>query len=396
MRIVVVDDSMARVDLIKNALLNCPCADFLDIVICDSADKARVALIHPCDMLILDVLLPKKSFGVPQAKHSVNLLTEICDPLGKYIRPRMLIGLTADIKDISDHQEKFSKEAVLILRGQLSDVGWVEKMLAQVESLSQSDRKSLKSVKDRVFISVHGIRTYGQWQAKLTEEISQYSRSINAVEIKFHFLNIFAFAIPYFRNKVVSRAADRLILNIQKNSGRDIYVVAHSFGTIVVSEAMRRSKNNDVLKAIILCGSPMPYDQDVEHIISAAEITINECGTRDIVLVFARLFVWGLGDAGRIGFERENSHEFFNRYFKGGHDLYFAKKTGESSFYEKYWLNLFVSGTLPNRVDQRQGYFGEDFFDLLLKVVTFLKPLYYLLIAILFFRFLLIKLDFLT
>lgn len=391
MRIVIVDDSIARVEIMVAALSNSRFADFLEIVTCDSADRARLALNTRCDLLVLDVLIPKKSFGTPQAKHSVDLLAEVCNPRGKYIRPRLIIGLTADIKELQGHQEKFAKEAAIVLRGQLSDIGWIDSLLGQIESLWESARKTLCQEKDRMLISVHGIRTYGPWQTDLRSEILQYSRSVECVEIKFGFLNVFAFAVPYFRKKVVERAANRLRINLRNGEDRDIYIVAHSFGTLVVSEALKNQRYSRPLKAVILCGSPLEHDENIDHIVSSAETVVNECGTRDFILVLARLLLWGLGDAGRVGFERENSDQFYNRYFRGGHSLYFKKTKGGSTFYEKFWLKFLAKDEKPERIDERQGYLGEDVADLLLKTMTFLKPILYLLLPIILCSIALVK-----
>lgn len=396
MRLVIVDDSDARVKIITAALSKSSFAHFLEIVTCDSADKARLALNTPCDLLVLDVVLPKKSHGTPQAKHSVDLLSDICNPRKNYIRPRLIVGLTADVKELQGYQDKFAKEASVVLRGQLSEIGWIDSLLTQVESLLGAERKILQQEKDRVLISVHGIRTYGPWQGKLSSEISQYSRSVECVEIKFGFLNIFSFAVPYFRRKVVRRAAERLRHNIQKYSDRDVYIVAHSFGTLVVSEALRARNFRRPLKAIILCGSPLPHDENIEHIVSSAELTLNECGTRDLVLILARLFVWGLGDAGRTGFEREHSREFFNRYFRGGHSLYFKNFEGTTKFYEKFWLKVIAKGDRPVPIDSRQNYFGEDVCDLILNVLTFLKPIIYILLLAFLFGMVLVRCELIT
>lgn len=385
MRLLVVDDSEERVALIKKSLSSSWFEKYLEVIYCDSADSARRELMAPCDLLVLDILLPKKTNGIPQAKHSIALLSDICNPAKNYIRPQLIIGLTADTGELAGYQEQFSRAASVVLRGSLNSLDWIGNLQEQIESLLGSQKKiSQQQQKEVMLISVHGIRTYGQWQAKLSSEISQYSRSFEPIEIKYGYLDLFSFAVPYLRKKIIKRAADRIRRRIQDNPEREIHVVAHSFGTLIVSEALREGVSKRRLKSVVLCGSPIRHDENIDHIVQSSELTLNECGTRDVVLVLARFFILGLGDAGRIGFERENSDEFFNRYFRGGHSLYFKKIDHCSTFYERFWLKFIVLGQISERFDARKDYLGQDLVEMAVSLIAFIKPIAYALTPILF------------
>jgi hypothetical protein len=339
----------------------------------------------PSDLLLLDVLIPKKTDGVPQAKNSIALLSDICSAKKAYIRPRLIMGLTADISELGVYQSEFANEATVVLSGTLTDIGWIDRLLQQIESLLGTHRKESQNTKDRVLISVHGIRTYGQWQTNLSKEISDYSRSFECVEIKYGFTDLLSFLIPKLRNRAVEKAAQRVIGQIRKNQNRDIFIVAHSFGTLVVEHAIRTGDFSNPLKAVILCGSPLGHAENIDKLVQSSEITINECGIHDTVLLFARFFGLGLGDAGRVGFERENSDSFRNRYFSGGHGLYFGKFGEGATFYERFWLPFIISGEDVFPFDERRDYFGQDLVDLIVKFMTFIKPgVYCMLLLILF------------
>jgi pimeloyl-ACP methyl ester carboxylesterase len=163
---------------------------------------------------------------------------------------------------------------------------------------------------------------------------------------------------------------------------RDVYIVAHSFGTLIVSEALRAFAGKKRLKGVILCGSPLPHDYNIDHIINASEQTINDCGTRDFVLIAARLLLLGLGDAGRVGFVREDTGSFMNRYFAGGHGLYFRSDPGTVSFFEKHWLKFLALSQPPRHADCRRSFVGQDIVHVALNVLTALKPCWYGLLAI--------------
>lgn len=377
MKCLIVDDSEERTALIKNLLAKSENVHLLDVVYCDTADRARNELVEPFDLMLLDVLIPKKKNGTPQALHSVSLLSDVCNPKKSYIRPRLIIGLTADLDELGVYQEQFAKEATVVLRGSLTELDWLDSFKTQVESALSTERKICKLERNCLLVTVHGIRTYGHWQTKISDEVLRYSRSFENIEVKYGFSDLFCFAIPSLRRKIIEKEAQKLHLSLSSFRDREINIIAHSFGTLIVSHALKESTNLNI-KNIVFCGSPLAADEDIEHVVRASEMTVNDCGIHDIVLIGARLFFFGLGDAGRVGFRRENSERFQNRYFRGGHDLYFKDVEPGAIFYSRYWLPTIALGKDIKRVDMRKNYIGEDFVDIAIKLLTFLKPAWYL------------------
>lgn len=377
MKVIVVDDSIERVKRIATAVANSPFVKYVELVSCDSADGARRELTSSFDLMVLDVLIPKKRGGTPQALHSVNLISDVCNPKKKFIRPRLVVGLTADLTELGTYRNEFFRHASIVLDGSANKRDWLDSLLEQIESLVSAERKSTQFVKDRTLISVHGIRTYGKWQAELSKEILQYSRDFDFVEIKYGFLDILSFAIPSLRRKKIREAATQLIACLEKSADRDIYIVAHSFGTLIVADALLRYQPSRLLKGVMFCGSPLPHKYPIGHVVDQSELTLNECGIHDFVLILARLFLLGLGDAGRVGFSKENSSRFMNRFFVGGHGLYFSDFKGLGKFYDLFWLSFIAAGRQPEGRDGRENYFGEDLVNFLITLLTFLKPVLY-------------------
>ena len=374
MKLIIVDDSAERVHLIKSKLATKDFLRYLSVVYCESADCARRELTEVFDLMVLDVLIPKKLGGTPQAKNSFSLLTDVCDSKKSYIRPKMIIGLTADVDELGSYREKFESEAAVVLRGTLSEVDWLDRLMSQVESVLGSQKKALSRDFDKVLISVHGIRTYGKWQSILSRDIIQHSRSFEFIEIKYGFFDLISFYLPKLRNNAVAKESLRVINALELSGERDVYIIAHSFGTLIASHALKETKLTKKVKAVILCGSPLQQEDDVDHIVERSEVAVNECGTRDVILILARTFVPGLGDAGRVGFQRENSARFKNRYFSGGHGLYFRKYGDEKNFYERFWLRTIVYGEKLESFDSRRNYIGQDFVDIIIKSMSLIKP----------------------
>jgi CheY-like chemotaxis protein/predicted alpha/beta hydrolase family esterase len=377
LKILVVDDSARRQELLKEAFQSSGYTSLLDVRYCDTADKARIEMLEYFDLLVLDVLIPKKVNGTPQALHSSRLLDDISDTNSEYIRPKLIIGLTADINELGQYRENFQRAASIVLDGSLHKLDWLETVLEQARILLRTIQKVERLSSDKLLISIHGIRTNGQWQRNLAEEIRKYSRSFDFIEIKYGFFDILSFAIPYLRTRKVKQIAKNLNRILKESQSKEITIVAHSFGTLILSEALKNKESEHPLSTVILCGSPLPHNHNIDHIIQRASRTINECGTRDIVLVAARVFMLGLGDAGRIGFIRENSERFINRYYRGGHSLYFSAPPNSVSFAEVNWLPSIISVEKPKYIDERSNYFGEDLVDITIKLGHIIKPFLY-------------------
>lgn len=387
LKILVVDDSIKRVALIKDFFKKNHLFKYLNIIYCDTADKGRSSLLAPFDLLILDVVLPKKVNGTPHAINSYDLLKDISNPKRSYIRPGMIIGMTADVSELGKYREFFLDNASIVLDGSLSNLDWMHTILSQVSVLLRSKQASVKLYSDKLLISIHGIRTYGQWQIKLNEEIKKYSREYDFIEMKYGYFDILSFCIPYFRQKKYKKISSRLRSIISKNKDKEITIIAHSFGTFIVSYALSSMCLDNKIKNTILCASPLPTDFDISHIIDSSEMTVNECGVNDVVLLAANVAVLGLGDAGRKGFDLDNSSKFINRYHKGGHSLYFLNSLDSVSFVEKNWLPIILSNTYPTRIDVRRNYLGEDVTHLIVKILSYCKPIIYILIIVMIIYF---------
>ncbi len=380
MRIVVVDDSAGRVDKVSRLISEVVDPLLVSVVSCETADEARLALRDQCDLLILDVLLPKKKGQVPSARVSVDLLTELCDPEGRYPRPGLIFGLTADVSSLGLHQAEFARCATIVAEAPPNSDDWVGLLRSQVESVFASRSKVAQRVCDRVLISIHGIRTFGTWQGDFHEKVRSYSRDFEDFEVRYGFFDLVSFFIPPWRRRVSREMASRVVSIIERCSGPvKVTLVAHSFGTVIAKEALeilsRRSFDADV-STVIFCGSPIDAGESLDDAMSALAgngVLINDCGSRDWVLALARTFVPGLGDAGRVGFRRENSSRFVNRFFHGGHALYFEGCKSGGHFVDRYWLGVVVGEMKPEVVDERCSYLGQDVVEAFLSMPGYVK-----------------------
>ncbi|MVV48945.1 DNA-binding response regulator [Pseudomonas sp. PB120] len=374
-KILIVDDNIKRTQLICKEIETRGLSR-VSVTVCDSADAARLELHALYDLMILDVLLPKKSDGVPQAIHSLKLLEDIYNPNKRYLKPNLTIGLTAELKDIGEYKEKFEHRFAVVIPASMNSIDWLTKIMVCVDSVLGQEQKIISSSTDKLLITIHGIRTYGKWQQTLKEAINKYSREFEPVEMKYGFFDLISFSIPYLRDRKADKIARRLIGVLNKNPEKSIYIVAHSYGTYILSRALSMNEFDGKIRRIILCGSPLQHGANIDHIVNKSDVTINECGTSDCVLIVARSLLIGMGDAGRVGFSRENGRDFINRYHPGGHSLYFVESE-HPTFYEKYWVPLLTTDAEPIHSDCRENFVGEDLLDLTVKILSLIKPVVY-------------------
>ncbi|WP_236193306.1 response regulator [Pseudomonas glycinae] len=374
--VLIVDDNRTRVDVVVGEISKAGLSPFVNLVVCESADEARLELSAKFDLLILDVVLPKKVDSTPHPTNSMALLNDICGAKKKFIRPTLIIGLTANVEELDNYKAEFLRSVTVVLDGSLYSSDWKYSIMGSINSLLDSQLKVIQKETDKLLITVHGIRTYGKWQQELKENLNKYSRDFNSVDFKYGFFDIFSFSLPYLRNRKAISIARRIASVLDSSADKDIYIVAHSYGTYILSKALELCGSEVKICSVILCGSPLKHSHDIEHIIQRSEITINECGTRDGILVLARCFLLGLGDAGRVGFTREHTSSFMNRWHKGGHSHYFDDK-GTPNFYQRFWLPLMATGEKPISHDDREPYLTEDVVDIGIKFLTVLKPILY-------------------
>lgn len=190
--------------------------------------------------------------------------------------------------------------------------------------------------KSHIVLLVHGIRDHQYYHESVTKLIEESDQSISVKPIKYGFYNALLFLSPFFTRHKPVNYVKRQIQTIQINHpNAKISVIAHSFGCYIIGRILKEEVNIKFNK-IIFCGSVLPLKYPWEDYFS--KITegkiINECGTKDVWPVIAKISSWGYGDSGRHGF---GSVLVKNRIHKNiAHGDYFTEK-----FIRTYWVPFF-------------------------------------------------------
>lgn len=206
-------------------------------------------------------------------------------------------------------------------------------------------------------ITVHGIRTFGQWQARLAKLLRLAESDVTVYNYRYGYFSVIAFIIPVLRWLITRRFRHALLEETKATHWDRIDIVAHSFGTHLVAWGVHGipPEKRPNIHTIILAGSVLkPAFPWRELVGTSVTRLINDCGIRDWTLVFNQLFVLFSGMAGRIGFTGMTSDHFMNRYFDFGHSGYFVQG---STFYDDFirdkWVPLLTRDDPPEEVDQR-------------------------------------------
>lgn len=240
-------------------------------------------------------------------------------------------------------------------------------------------------------ITVHGIRTFGQWQDRLASLLKR--REEDGVEVhgyRYGYFSVLAFMVPFLRWLATLHFRRHFLRVVRAEPWHRIDIVAHSFGTHLVAWALHglpraeRPKIHTVIFSASVLKPGFPWH---ELMPDCVERVVNDCGIHDSVLALNHIFVLFTGMAGRMGFNGMTSARFRNRYFAFGHSGYFLNKEGapEDAFMETYWIPLIRCDALTPLVDQRPIPTGlQGFLTFLLNNVEPIKLAVYTLAVVLF------------
>ena len=212
-----------------------------------------------------------------------------------------------------------------------------------------------------LIITVHGIRTFGQWQDRLATVLEQNEPGVVVFNYRYGYFSVLAFLIPYVRRLVVWRFRSELQETVQKDRWDRVDLVGHSFGTHLIGFALRDLHRQGLdfrVHTVLLAGSVLKVDFPWRTLMDSGRVhrLVNDCGIRDSILVLSQAGVLFMGMAGRVGFNGMTHARFRNRYFGFGHGGYFSLgETPDDRFMTEWWLPLLTNDAPPVPRDEREG-----------------------------------------
>src|ERR1700675_4439521 len=111
---------------------------------------------------------------------------------------------------------------------------------------------------ENVVILVHGIRDYALWQSKIRATLKE--AGFTAEPTNYGRFNIFQFLMPilFFRRWAIKQVWEQIRIVKKNHPSARLSIIAHSFGTYVVSYLVKRNFDLNADR-IIFCGSVVSY-----------------------------------------------------------------------------------------------------------------------------------------
>ncbi|GAB1044677.1 MAG: hypothetical protein SPiBPW_30460 [Shewanella algae] len=308
------------------------------------------------DILVLDLKLPQIEGGEKKDTGGLNVLKAIRHDIrkrgDKYKTPNIIIGLTEHTELFKEQAELFTEQRVFSYVYNNIDMSWANGVKESISDYIHSKQSSVITIANKKIIySIHGIMSFGKWQNNLDDYIREQGCDYEHIEFKYNFYPLISFLLPPMRKREVNAFIIELQDLANRNRKAEINIIAHSFGTFVAVKALERISKlkSPQIGKVILCGSVLKSSHQLQKVIQKHSIkgVINDCGITDRALVLSQCAAIGLGMAGRVGFKNTFNGFIHNRFFNGGHGLFF----NEAIF--KDWLD-FISGKNLEKQDDRE------------------------------------------
>jgi len=161
----------------------------------------------------------------------------------------------------------------------------------------------------RALITIHGIRSHGEWNAEISHIASSSGWII--APFTYGYVEPTTVARESERQKIVDQFRDH-INDIFDRYNCNISVIAHSFGTYVVARYLLGFDVPPVyIDTLILTGSILNESLDIDRFKGRVFKVINEVAPNDSVVSFAPLIgQWKdplLGNSGKVGFKSSST-----------------------------------------------------------------------------------------
>ena len=374
MKILIIDDDFNRSNTLKNHLaINAGIDEDQVSIAGDSSSGIEMLRTSYYEVLILDVILPKRQNESGSSRNGIDLLRAVLK--GKGIRkPNRIIGITANIKDIGLYRQQFIAACTTVIEATPGDSAWRSTLCDIVSYSKESGVAKVLSSSDIEIISIHGIQTFGKWQNKLHRLVSESVGSVGFHSYKYGVFSALAFFIPYFRSRESEKLKKALIEKFQSTPNKRIVIFSHSFGTFLLHSSLLKIISSGEfptlpVKRIVLSGSVLKHRTDWSLFAKNNIQVINDCADHDYTLYLSQFFVWGVGMGGRSGFYGFSDGLMINRFFKGGHSSFFIG----DSFIRDFWLPLLNLHSDVEVVDKRNFNFIRH--GVIDKLALFLGPI---------------------
>jgi pimeloyl-ACP methyl ester carboxylesterase len=265
-----------------------------------------------CDLLVLDLCVPRRNGENPVIEAGPQLLEKVFRQDSQCQLPGRVIGLSAHAEAIAGYADFFRSEGIVLATYSNQSTDW-EEVIAR--TLTQHLMLGCLKAKGMI-IPLHGIRTIADWHRTLADVAFRASWWCPVSGWWYGRFSIFQFLLPFARRAKIVWFRQRYTRALDENAdilGKDgrPSVVAHSFGTFILGNALLRYQDIRVDK-VVLCGCILPTDFPWKELIENGQVNavLNCVGVEDYWPIISSLVIPGTGKAGRSGFKSTHENIF--------------------------------------------------------------------------------------
>lgn len=288
-----------------------------------------------------DVAAPLAAARVKSHEAIVALDTKLRDTLVRSVDDPA--RLQADILQLQIHKAYMERTLLKyddLERGYITPEHQVRyAFLKTEEDQLRAELAALETNTKPMVLSVHGIRTRGVWQKKITRYLEDAGFAHEPYD--YGRFGLLRFVWPPSRQKQVDRFRDLYDSAATRTAKGYPSVIAHSFGTLIVTDAIDQYDLR--FDQVILCGAIVKTDYDWDTACRGGYVTrvLNDHGRLDIWARLARYMVNDAGQSGLSGFDTTAGGKVLNRDHKRfGHSSYFYDRN-----YTQSWIPFLKGGS---------------------------------------------------
>ena len=303
--VLIVEDDPNKLSRIKRVFDDLDRGDVVTHDLGNTTDAIKWLQGNHCDVLVLDLHIPLRHGEDPRKQGGEQLIRKLLRADSQCSIPSQAVGLTAYEELRDEFRSHFEREGWVIAKYDQTSKEWEETV---ANTVRREAFASKGDVRRGVLLALHGIRTTAEWHRTLAD-VAQAENWICPIQHMWYGrFSVFQFLSPFARTAKIGWFRTRYTETIRAYEGRVIQtllpsVVAHSFGTLILGNALTRFKDIRV-DSVILCGSILPRDFPWDTLIANGQVqrVLHDIGRDDKWAKICSFVVPGTGSSGRDGF----------------------------------------------------------------------------------------------
>lgn len=190
-------------------------------------------------------------------------------------------------------------------------------------------------------ILIHGIRTYGEWQLNVQKILEDYKIPSTAIFYDY-FPTIKLLLNRFFGYSIQTKIEKQYHYIKSKHPEKKISIIAHSFGTLLVTQLLLK-KDDISFDKIILVGSIVNRNFSWQKMMEDNRVNrvLNECADGDIFPILAKKYIPLAGASGSSYFGPNNDNVINERHSNQTH----SSLLKDTNIQEKRWIPFLINNS---------------------------------------------------